>query len=114
MTKLTLNSTQIATLVGARANASTQSTVKKAVFAAVRSAGRIPAGIKLKVEIDNARDADFGVLKDKTTGYALLGDYNGRYVRLDAPAAPVRATASAQGSVMVSNPAPAAPPSGPP
>lgn len=105
MTKLTMTATQIATLKGARANTATQSAVKKAIFSALRSAAAIPASIKLKVEIDNLSDRDYGVVKDKSSGYALLVNSYGRYTGLDAPVRAAAASTSQQGSVTVSNPA---------
>ncbi|MFN9029668.1 MAG: hypothetical protein ACK54C_01950 [Betaproteobacteria bacterium] len=80
MSKLTLNTTQIASLVAARSGPFVQS-AQKAAWSAIRSAFSISPHVrKLGVEIDETGDPNFGAVYDKyTRQFLLVSPITGRF-----------------------------------
>lgn len=72
MSKLTLNTTQIAPLIAARSDLFAKS-AKKAAWAAIRTAFGIPPSVrKIGAEIDETGDPNFGAVYDKDSRRFLL------------------------------------------
>lgn len=101
MAQLKITAVQAATLVALRslpADSADRKAAKKGVFASIRDTFGIPADVKLTVEVDDRASPAYLVLKQKGTGFELVG-VDGRFSHVATPApAQVPAAAPDTGS----------------
>jgi hypothetical protein len=107
MSKLVLNSTQIASLTAAR-TAYNPKSARKAAWQAIRAAFNIPAVVrKLGAEIDEMGDPNFGAVYDKDSRkFLTVSPITGRYVAIGDEVKPLTTPTPAAAPV-ADTPAPA-------